>query len=243
MKRLALIFTLAILASFYAAPAFAYVPTTDLNIIPITDTLEEGTFEWDVTARYNDNFPRGHRISTRLFGALFENFEFGMGWGISRLAGPVEVAVKYKVLDEYEGRFPVSLAVGAEGITGNYQRTGFDPTYYAVLGVHDVHLGGFWDWYVGFASNPTGFDDEDNSLFGGFKYWVNDEVQVNADYWGYNSNEEYILAGGLNYDWVNHMGIQGWVERDSINEDNVFVLQFTARADMRDLTAEVSDPE
>jgi len=243
VKRLALIFTLAIIACFYAAPAFAYVPTTDLNIIPITDTLEEGTFEWDVTARYNDNFPRGHRVSTRLFGALFENFEFGMGWGISRLAGPVEVAVKYKVLDEYEGRFPVSLAVGAEGITGNYQRTGFDPTYYAVIGVHDVHLGGWWDWYVGYASNPTGFDDEDNSLFGGFKYWVNDEVQVNADYWGYNSNEEYILAGGLNYDWVNHMGIQGWVERDSINEDNVFVLQFTARADMKDLTAEVSDPE
>lgn len=243
MKRLALIFTLAIIASFFAAPAFAYVPTTDLNIIPITDTLEAGTFEWDVTARYNDNFPRGHRVSTRLFGALFDNFEFGMGWGISRLAGPVEVAVKYKVLDEYEGRFPVSLAVGAEGITGNYQRTGFDPTYYAVIGVHDVHLGGWWDWYLGYSSNPTGFDDEDNSLFGGFKYWVNDEVQVNADYWGYNSNEEYILAGGLNYDWVNHMGIQGWVERDSINEDNVFVLQFTARADMKDLTAEVSDPE
>lgn len=243
MKRLALIFTLAIIASFFAAPAYAYIPTTDLNIIPITDTLEEGTFEWDVTARYNEDFPRGHRISTRLFGALFDNFEFGMGWGISRLAGPVEVAVKYKVLDEYEGRFPVSLAVGAEGITGNYQRTGFDPTYYAVIGVHDVHLGGWWDWYVGYASNPTGFDDEDNSLFGGFKYWVNDEVQVNADYWGYDSNEQYILAGGLNYDWVNHMGIQGWVERDSVTEDNVFVLQFTARADMRDLTAEVSDPE
>jgi hypothetical protein len=243
VKRLALIFTLAIIASFFAAPAFAYIPTTDLNIIPITDTLEEGTFEWDVTARYNDNFPRGHRVSTRLFGALFENFEFGLGWGISRLAGPVEAAVKYKVLDEYEGRFPVSLAVGAEGITGNYQRTGFDPTYYAVIGVHDVQLGGWWDWYVGAANNPTGFDDEDTSLFGGFKYWVNDEVQVNADYWGFNSNEEYILAGGLNYDWVNHMGIQGWVERDSINEDNVFVLQFTARADMKDLTAEVSDPE
>jgi hypothetical protein len=243
VKRLALIFTLAVIALFFAAPAFAYIPTTDLNNIPITDTLEEGTFEWDVTARYNENFPRGHRVSTRLFGALFENFEFGMGWGISRLAGPVEVAVKYKVLDEYEGRFPVSLAVGAEGITGNYQRTGMDPTYYAVIGVHDVHLGGWWDWYVGAANNPTGFDDEDNSLFGGFKYWVNDEVQVNADYWGYNSNEEYVLAGGLNYDWVNHMGIQGWVERDSINEDNVFVLQFTARADMKDLTAEVSDPE
>jgi hypothetical protein len=58
VKRLALIFTLAVIALFFAAPAFAYIPTTDLNNIPITDTLEEGTFEWDVTARYNENFPQ-----------------------------------------------------------------------------------------------------------------------------------------------------------------------------------------
>lgn len=245
MKRLALIFTLAILASFLIAPAvFAKANTTDLNIIPITDTLEEGTFEWDVWARYNEDFPRGRRVSTRLFGALFDNFEFGMSWGISRLAGPLELALKYKVLDEYEGRFPVSLAVGAEGITGNSDRTGYDPTLYGVIGIHDINfLSGWWDWYVGFAHNPTGYDDEDNSLFGGFKYWISDDVQFNADYWGYDGNGEYMLAGGLNYDWTNHIGFQGWVERDSVTEDNVFVLQFTARADMRDLTAEVSDPE
>jgi hypothetical protein len=244
VKRLALLFTLAILAAFIAAPAvFAYADTTDLNNIPITDVLEEGTFEWDVTGRYNEDFARGRRVSTRLFGSLYDNFEFGMSWGVSRLAGPVELALKYKVLDEYEGRFPVSLAVGVEGITGNADRTGYDPSFYGVIGVHDVQLGGWWDWYVGFASNPMGYDDEDNSLFGGFKYWIDEDIQVNVDYLGFADNEEYIIAGGLNYDWINHIGFQGWVERDSATEDTVVVLQFVARADMRDLHATVSDPE
>ena len=89
----------------------------------------------------------------------------------------------------------------------------------------------------------TGFDDEDNSLFGGFKYWFSDTIQLNADYMGYSDNGEYIITGGLNYDWTNHIGLAGWVERDSLTEDNVFVLEFQATADMRDLTAEVSDPE
>jgi hypothetical protein len=244
VKRLALIFTLAILAVLFAAPAvFAYADTTDLNNIPTTDTLEVGTFEWDVTGRYNEDFARGRRVSTRLFGSLFENFEFGMNWGVSRMAGPVELALKYKVLDEYEGRFPVSLAVGAEGITGNADRTGYDPSFYGVIGVHDVHLGGWWDWFVGFANNPTGYDDEDNSVFGGFKYWIDEDLQVNVDYWGYADNEEYVIAGGVNYDWINHIGFQGWVEQDSVTEDTVVVLQFVARADMRDLHAMVSDPE
>ena len=244
MKRLALLFTLAILAGFIIVPAAsAYADTTDLNNIPITDTLEVGTFEWDVIGRYNEDFARGRRVSTRLFGCLYDNFEFGMSWGVSRMAGPMELALKYKVLDEYEGRFPVSLAIGAEGITGNADRTGYDPSLYGVIGVHDVHLGGWWDWYVGFANNPTGFDDEDNSLFGGFKYWVDEDIQINVDYWGYADNEESIIAAGLNYDWINHIGFQGWVEQDSVTEDTVVVLQFTARADMRDLHAEVSDPE
>jgi hypothetical protein len=244
VKRLALIFTLAILAMFIVIPAaYAGGNTTNLNNIPITDTLEAGTFQWDTWARYNEDFPRGRRVHTRLFGALFDNFEFGMNWGISRPAGPVELALKYKVLDEYNGNFPVSLALGAEGITGNSDRTNFDPTLYGVIGIHDVRLGGWWDWYVGVAHNPTGFDDEDNSVFGGFKYWVNDDWQVNADYWGYMDNEEFLATGGVNYDWVNHIGFSGWVEYDSVSEDNVIVLELSVQADMRDLTAEVSDPE
>jgi hypothetical protein len=241
VKRLALIFTLAVLASIVVIPAAFASSTTDLNNIPITDTLKAGTMEWDVLGAYNGDFPKGRQVATRLFAALFDNFEFGMAWGISRPAGPVEFAVKYKVLDEYNGS-PVSLAVGAEGITGNYQRTGMDPTYYAVIGLHDVHLGGWWDWYVGVANNPMGYDNEDNSIFGGFKYWINDCLQLNADYLGFADNES-IISAGLNYDWVNHIGFQGWVERDSITEDNVFVLQLAVRGDMRDLTAEVSDPE
>jgi hypothetical protein len=250
VKRLALMISLATVAGLLAIPS-AYaaldypgnIPTTDLNLIPITDTLKAGTMEWDLQARYNqDSFNRGRRVSTRLFCALFDNFEFGMAWDISRPAGPVMFAAKYKVLDEYSD-FPVSLAVGAEGVTGNWQRTERDPTYYAVVGVHDVHIGGWWDWYVGVNHNPTGYDNEDNSLFGGFKYWINKEVQFNADYYGYSDNEENIISAGLNYDWINHIGFQGWVERDSVTEDNVFVLQLAVRGDMRKLTDEVSDPE
>jgi len=254
VKRLALIITL-VAGLFLVGATAVFAATTDLNRIPITDTLEVGTMEWDLTWRYSDDFERGRKLSSRLFAALFDNFEFGMSWGISRRvhelgynpyvrgAGPVEFSMKYKILDEYDGGFPVSLAVGAEGITGNYQRTGMDPTYYGVIGFHDVHIGGWWDWYVGIAHNPTGFDDDDNSIFGGFKYWINEDWQFNADYWGRNDNSDYVISGGVNYDWCNHLGFQGWVERDSITEDNVFVLQMIARADMRDLTAQVSDPE
>ncbi|MCX6647103.1 MAG: hypothetical protein NTY09_12225 [bacterium] len=194
MKRLALIFTLAILAGALMVPAVnAQSNLTNLNNIPVTDTLAAGTFEWDVWAAYNKDFQRGRRIGNRLFGSLYDNLEFGMKWGISRTAGPLELALKYKIIDEYEGRFPVSL--------------------------------------------------EDNSLFGGFKYWINDDLQFNADYMGYSSNEWYLLTGGFNYDWINHIGFQGWVERDSRSEENIFVLEMAVRADMRDLTAEVSDPE
>lgn len=253
MKRLALIFTLAVLASLILIPsAFAqkvnpvsnslHGNLTDLNNIPITDTLKAGTMEWDLLARYNEDFPRGRRVHSRLFVALFDNFEFGMRWRISRPAGPVQFAAKYKVLDEYNG-FPVSLAIGAEGITGNYQRTGIDPTYYAVAGIHDVRIVGWSDWFVGVAVNPTGLDSEDTSLFGGVKYWINDDWQFLADYAGRNSNSDNVITAGLSYDWAKHIGFQGWVERDSVTEDNVFVLQLAVRGDMRDLTAEVSDPE
>ncbi|HEX9744057.1 MAG TPA: hypothetical protein VGB30_01385, partial [bacterium] len=223
MKRLALYGSLAILVMLFASPAYAigdkYFGTTDLNMIPITDTLEEGTAQWDLTARFNDDLPRGRRVISRVYVGLLDNVEFGMRWGINRQAGPVQFAGKWKIFDEYEGHLPVSLAVGFDGATGNYQRTGYDPTYYAVLGVHDVHLAGWWDWYVGFANNPTGFDDEDNSIFGGTKFWINDRWQFNADYYGYADNEEFILTGGLNYDLVKHIELQGFVEYDSVTED------------------------
>jgi hypothetical protein len=243
VKRLALILTLAILVFSIPIPAFAYA-TTDLNNIPITNTLEEGTMEWNVTGRYLDDFGRGRRISTRLFGALFDNFEFGMNWGISRPAGPVKLSLKYKVLDEYDGNFPVSVALGAYNITGDTDPGDMEPVLYGVVGIHDIELVGWWDWFLGYAYNPSGGDDvENNHIFGGFKYWITEDIQFNADVWSYDDNEEFIVTGGLNYDWTNHIGFQGWVERDSKTEDNLFVLQFVARADMRDLTAEVSDPE
>lgn len=242
MKRLALIFTLAVLASFVVIPSAFAATTTDLNNIPITDTLKVGTMEWDVQATYSKDIGRGRTISTRLFGALFENFEFGMAWNLTAPAGPMELAAKYTVLKGFGG-IPVSVAVGVEGVTGNSKQTKMDPTYYAVIGLQDLQLIGFWDWYVGIANNPTNADNEDNSVFGGFKYWINDDLQFNADYTGYGDNEFYKVTAGLNYDLINHIGIQGWVERDSKTEDNYFVLQFVARADMRDLTATVSDPE
>ena len=245
MKRFALIFSLAILTGIVLVPsAFAYGSNlTSLNNIPITDTLEEGTFEWDVLGRYHEDFARGRNMSTRLFGCLYENLEFGMSWGISRMAGPLELGLKYKVLDEYGGSFPISLAIGAEGITGNSERTGRDPTLYGVIGLHDLHfIGNWWDVYAGLYNNPTGFDTDDNGFFGGFKYWISDDLQFNFDVANYGDSE-FVMGGGFNYDWANHLGFQGWVERDSATEENVFVLELAVRADMRDLTAEVSDPE
>jgi hypothetical protein len=250
VKRLALIITLAILVMTLPVPAFAMGfghATTDLNNIPITDTLEEGTLEWDVTGRYGDNEPgRGHTVTTRLYGALFDNFEFGMNWGLSRPAGPLSLSLKYKILDEYEGKFPVSLAAGIFNITGDANFSDQEPVYYGVIGIHDVHLIGWWDWYLGYGYNPEGGDNIDNdSIFGGFKYWISEDLQFNADVYTYTAgnDDEFVYSGGLNYDWTNHIGFQGWAEHDSGTDDNVFVLQFIAQADMRDLTAEVSDPE
>jgi len=247
VKRLALIISLAVLLSLMAIPsAFAVSAmgkTSDLNNIPTTATLKAGSMEWDVTAAYNSDFGnRGRHITNRLFVALYDNFEFGMAWGISRPAGPVELALKYRFLKQGH-HFPVSVAVGADRITGNFDRTGKNPTYYGVVGLQDVHFGGYWDLYAGFANNPFGKDKKDNSAFGGFKYWFNKRLQLNADYLGYDKNKESLISAGLNYDWAKHIGFQGWVERDSVTEDNVFVLELAVRGDMHDLTNEVSDPE
>jgi hypothetical protein len=247
VKRLALIGSLAILAILIASPAYAisdkYFVTSDLNLIPTTDTLEEGTAEWDLTAAYNEDFSRGRVVFSRTHVALFDNVEFGMLWGINRTAGPVQMGAKWKILDEYEGRWPVSLAVGFDHATGNYQRTGFEPVYYGVIGIHDVQLAGWWDWYLGVASNPVGYDTEDVSLFAGAQYWINEDWQFLADYYGYAENEEFFLTGGLNYDLVKHIELQGWVEYDSVTEDTSILLSFNSRALLTDLTEAPSDPE
>jgi hypothetical protein len=237
---------LALFAILFATPpsfAVEQYSTSDLNLIPTTETLEEGTAEWDVTQYLSEDLPRGRRLVSRLFVGLFNNFEFGMKWGLNRTGGPVELGAKWKVLDEYDSSFPVSLAVGADRITGNAQRTGYDPTIYVVLGVHDLRAGGWWDWFIGYANNPTGFDDEDNSLFGGFRYWFSDNTQLNVDYHGYLDNEDGIITGGLQHDFAKHLGLQAWVEHDTGTEDSIVVVELRTRADFRDLTAAVSDPE
>ena len=221
------------------------VNTTDLNNIPITATLKTGTMEWDVDAAYNKTFgTKGREISNRLFVALFDNFEFGMAWGISRPAGPVQLALKYRILKQGH-HFPLSLAVGADNITGTIPHTGMHPMYYGVLGLQDVHFGGYWDFYGGLADNPMGTDVKDYSGFGGLKYWFNKQLQFNGDYLGYQKNKESLIAGGLNYDWTKHIGFQGWVERDSVVKKTVFVLELSVRGDMHKgaLTNAVSDPE
>lgn len=249
MKRLALFGALATLAMLIASPAYASgvrqgFSTTSLNLIPITDTIEEGNAEWDVTVRYNEDLPRGRRLNSRVFVALFDDFEFGMQWGLNRDGGPVAFGAKYKLLDEYESdSWPVSLAIGFDGAVGNYQRLNSDPTLYLVLGKHDVRFITWTDWYVGVAHNPTNFDDEDNSLFGGVKAWINDDWAFNLDYYGIDSNSDFIASGGLHHDLANHIVVAGWLEYDSVSEDTVFVAQIETTADLRDLTAEVSDPE
>jgi hypothetical protein len=230
-----------------ASPAYAvreYFSTTDLNLIPITDTNEEGVAEWDVAVRYSEDLPRGRRLNSRVFIALFDDFEFGMQWGLNRDGGPVAFGAKYKLLDEYEtSNFPVSLAVGFDGAVGNYQRLNSDPTYYVVIGKHDVRFITWTDWYVGFANNPMNLDSEDNSLFAGVNFWINPDWQLALDYYGYADNEEFIAAGGLNHDLANHIDVGLSLEYDSLTEDTVAVLHIDTSAHLTDLTAEVSDPE
>ena len=244
MRRFALIAILAIVASLLwtsAAFAFRFTHGTSLNTIPTTEIRGEGEFEWDLTlgvseAGSADLFfsEDGRFLEQEFFAGLFEDFEFGMAFNGEREVGPFVLFGKYRIFDENEDNFPVSLAVGIDNIVGTKDRFVSEPISYVVIGKNFDRANG----YVGFAHNASGLQDDD-SIFGGFDYDWNEDWTFAADYYGILSNEEATISGGLYYDWVNHFDIRGWVSYKTATEDTLFVIElaFTGRFD--DLEAEV----
>lgn len=240
MRRFALIITLAVVVSFLFGTA-AFAGGTGLNTIWTTEILEEGTFEWDLDLAISDEeFAGGYFqedgrfLSQEFYSTILPNFEMGFAFNAEREIGPFTMFAKYKVFDENEDNFPVSLAVGVDNIVGTKDRFISEPIPYIVIGKNFNKGNG----YLGFAHNASGLED-DNSLFAGFDYNWNEDWTFALDYYGYFDNEENVISGGIYYDWVNHIGLNGWVMYDSASENMIFVVEFAFTGRFDDLEAEV----
>ena len=240
MRRFALILTLAVIVSFLWGTA-AFANGTGLNNIWTTEVLEEGVFEWDLQlAISNEEFAGGYFaedgrfLSQEFYVGLMSDFEMGMAFNAEREIGPFTMYLKYKVFDEIADDFPVSLAVGVDNIVGTHDRFISEPIPYIVIGKNFDNANG----YLGFAHNASGLEG-DNSLFAGFDYMWNEDWTFALDYYGYYDNEENVIAGGVYYDWVNHIGLNGWVMYDSASENMIFVLEFAFTGRFDNLKAEV----
>jgi hypothetical protein len=240
MRRFALIITLAVIVSFLWGTA-AFAGGTDLNNIWTTEVCELGTFEWDLDLAVSDEefaggyfAEDGRFLSQEFYATILPDFEIGMAFNGEREIGPFTMYAKYKVFDEMEDNFPVSLAVGVDNIVGTKDRFISEPIPYIVIGKAFDKANG----YLGFAHNASGLED-DNSLFAGFDYLWNEDWTIAVDYYGYYDNEESVIAGGVYYDWVNHIGLNGWVMYDSATENMIFVVEFAFTGRFDDLEAEV----
>ena len=240
MRRFALILALAVIVSFLWGTA-AFANGTGLNNIWTTEVLEEGVFEWDLQLAISDEefaggyfAEDGRFLSQEFYVGLMSDFEMGMAFNAEREIGPFTMYLKYKVFDEIADDFPVSLAVGVDNIIGTHDRFISEPIPYIVIGKSFDKANG----YLGFAHNASGLED-DNSLFAGFDYAWNEEWTVAVDYYGYYDNEENVIAGGVYYDWVNHIGLNGWVMYDSATENMIFVVEFAFTGRFDNLEAEV----
>ena len=240
MRRFALILTLAVIVSFLWGTA-AFANGTGLNNIWTTEVLEEGVFEWDLQLAISDEefaggyfAEDGRFLSQEFYVGLMSDFEMGMAFNAEREIGPFTMYLKYKVFDEIADDFPVSLAVGVDNIIGTHDRFISEPIPYIVIGKSFNRANG----YLGFAHNASGLED-DNSLFAGFDYMWNEDWTLAVDYYGYYDNEENVIAGGVYYDWVNHIGLNGWVMYDSATENMIFVLEFAFTGRFDNLEAEV----
>jgi hypothetical protein len=240
MRRFALIFTLAIFASFLWSGA-AFAGGTGLNVIWTPDVVEIGTFEWDLNLAVSDvEFAGGYFaedgrfLSQEFFATILPGFEIGFAFNGEREVGPFTMFAKYKVFDEMEDEFPVSLAVGCDNIVGTKDRFISEPIPYIVIGKAFDRANG----YLGFAHNASGLED-DNSLFAGFDYAWSEDWTIAVDYYGYFDNEEGIISGGLYYDWINHVGWGAWAEYDTATENTIIVFEFALTGRFDDLEAEV----
>jgi hypothetical protein len=239
MRRFALIAALAIFASFLWSTA-AFASGTDLNTVWTTELLEEGAFQWDLTlGTSNEQYTAfwsedGRFLTNDFYTTIWKNLEVGMAFNVERNVGPFSLFAKYRVFNEKDGDFPVSLAVGASNIIGTHDRYSSEVIPFIVVGKNFDKF----DGYVGFAHNASGVQDDD-SLFGGIDYMWNEDWDIVVDFFGYNDTGDSVISGGLYYDLMKHFGLNGWVSYDSGTENTIIVVElaFTGRFD--DLKADV----
>jgi hypothetical protein len=233
MRRFALIVTLAIFASFLWSTA-AFASGTDLNTAWTTEVLDEGVFEWDLqlgtsneqyTAYWSED---GRFLENEFYATIWRDLEIGFAFNVERNVGPFSMFAKYKVFDEMDNNFPMSLAVGAANIIGTNERFSSEVIPFIVIGKNFDRLNG----YVGFAHNASGVQDDD-SVFGGFDYMWDEDWTFAVDFYGYNDTSDSVISGGVYYDLMKHFDLNGWVSYDSGTENTIFVVElaFTGRFD------------
>ncbi len=239
MRRLALVIALAIFASFLWSTA-VFANGTGLNTIWIPDTLDEGVFEWDVdlnisNTAYTMYFTEdGRFLQNSFYASLYKDLEIGLAFNLERPAGPFNMYAKYRIFNEMEDNFPVSLAVGVDNVIGTNERFSNEPIPFIVIGRNFNKANG----YLGFAHNASGVQDDD-SVFGGIDYAWNDMWTFAFDYYGYNSNEEGIISGGVSYPLMKHFGLAGWASYDTGTEDTTIVVEMAFNGRFDDLKADV----
>ena len=227
MKKIFLVFTMALIANLlFAVGAFA--ATTDLNTIPIPQTKELGQWEWDLRVFLDEDITKGRFFTNALYGVVWDKLEIGFDWNINRPIGPFKMSAKYQIWDELRDGDVIGLAVGVENIQGTAARGYDDPQPYIVI---SKQFSDFFAGYLGFMR----MDSEDNDIFAGID-WTNDVWQFRLDYLGFNDNEERVISGGLEYQWVKHVDLAGWVSWDSVSEDTMFILELGFDADFTDIT-------
>ena len=227
MKKIYLVFTVALIANLlFAVGAFA--ATTDLNTIPIPQTKELGQWEWDCRVFLDDDIEKGRFMTSALYGVVWDKLEIGFDWNLNRPVGPFKLSAKYQVWDELRDGDVIGLAVGVENIQGTQGRGMDDPQPYLVISKQlNPNIAG----YLGFIH----FDSEDNNFFAGID-WKNDKWQFRLDYLGFDDNNENIISGGLEYQWVKHVDLAGWISWDSVSDDTMIILELGFDTDFTDIT-------
>ena len=247
MRRLALIVTLAIFASFLwstaALAGFTEFPRSHgsgLNNAWNSDVVDLGTFRWDLQLGISDEeygafwSEDGRFLENEFYATLIDGFEIGFAFNVERNVGPFTMFAKYQVLNDKDDKFPVSLAVGCDNIIGTNDRFSSEVIPYIVLGKNLDKLNA----YIGYARNASGVQD-DNGIFGGFDYSFGEKWMIVLDVYTYNDVEDNIISGGINYDWAKHFGLNGWASYDSTTENVIFTVELAFMGRFDDLKADV----
>jgi len=227
LKKIILVFSMALIANMVFAIC-AFAATTDLNIVPIPQTKELGTWEWDVRTFVDKDIEKGRFMTNALYGVVWNKLEVGFDWNINRPVGPFKLSAKYQILDEVRDGDIIGLAVGVENVEGTPNRGEDDPQYYVVISKKIVpHISG----YLGYAS----IDSKDQDFMGGLD-WSNDKWQFRVDYLGYDNDNENFISGGVEYQWVKHIDLAGWVTKDSFDNHTRVVIELGFDTSFADIT-------